>query len=40
MTHNYMLKNKSKNKYVKYLVKRYGKKRAEEFLESSEFINN
>jgi len=38
MTYN--LKNDCENKYVKYLIKRYGKKRASEFLEDSEFTNN
>jgi len=36
----YKLKNESENKYVKYLMKRYGKKRAVEFLEDSGYINN
>lgn len=37
---SYKLKNESENKYVKYLMKRYGKKRAAEFLEDSGYINN
>ena len=36
----YELKDESEDKYVKYLMKRYGKKRAVEFLEDSGYINN
>lgn len=36
----YELKNESENKYVRYLMKRYGKKRATEFLEDTGYINN
>ena len=31
---DYRLKNKNKNKYFNYLKKRYGNKRAKEFLNS------
>jgi hypothetical protein len=36
----YELKNESEDKYVKYLMKRYGKKRVAGFLEDSFYVNN
>jgi len=40
MTDKYNLNDESEDKYFRYLMKRYGKKRASEFLEDSGYINN
>ena len=39
MNDKYSLNDESEDKYFKYLMKRYGKKRASEFLEDTDFIN-